>query len=170
MKEQKLRKVTRCFLIAALGVSMIANIISAYCQYTVAKFFETKFQNELTGTDILAEESENSIMSITFYGEKEINKTEKDFFASEKEALEKPFEVILSGGGMRALVQCDEGIELTLDYMKNSTEEKQWLVKVESYVDAPLFETISIPKMSEEGMYLVHANYDGMDKYRLFDR
>ena len=109
-------------------------------------------------------------MSITFYGEKEIKKTETDFFASEKEALEKPFEVITLGGDMSALVKCDEEIKLTMrfDYMKNSTEEKQCLVKVESYGDDPLFEPIVILKMSEEGMYLVHANYDGMDKYIAF--
>ena len=106
---------------------------------------------------------------IMLQGDNVLKKTLNDFFVSEDEALKNPCTIIPSNSRcIEGCVHCDVALELIMEvhYVEASGKRNLMLI-VNSYGD-PIFEPITLLKMSGDGTYLIHATYNNMDKFLAF--
>lgn len=106
---------------------------------------------------------------IMLQGDNVLKKALNDFFVSEDEALKNPCTIITSNSKcIEGCVCCDVALELIMEvhYVEASGKRNLMLI-VKSY-GGPIFEPITLLKMSGDGTYLIHATYNNMDKFLAF--
>lgn len=161
MKKEKLKKVVRYFLVVAFGISIVGNII-------LLKKFSFSKPNVI---ETKSNSMETNSITIRIEGALKITKKiEKDFFDTMGAAVINSFEVVNENeDNALACAISNDGEELiTADWFYWSEEKIGYMSYCPVELESNSMTVFYMDGKSRNSTYLIHAKYNGMDKYIAF--